>query len=271
MASLDKMLRILDLFDEDRIGVQLEDAMRVTQSSRATAYRYLQALSEAGILAPSAGGVYVLGPRIIELDRLMRLTDPLLTGARPVLEKIGREHKMNAMLCSYYGNKVMCADLVWPDTTIKQVYQRGRPMPMFSGAMAKAILSNLTPYQLRNIMLWHADEIRSAGLGQNWDEFRSTMSRMRKDRCVVTQGEVIPRLVGAASPVFDPDGRVLGSLVLIVSDKRFARMDAAVWRDQAIAAAKEVGENIARNARRVGKPPMPPRPRRSRIRADILT
>ena len=38
----------------------------------ATAYRYLKSLTESGLLAPTAGGAYVLGSRIIELDRHLR-------------------------------------------------------------------------------------------------------------------------------------------------------------------------------------------------------
>jgi DNA-binding IclR family transcriptional regulator len=69
------------------------------------------------------------------------------------------------MLCSFYGDKVMCADLAWPDRSIDEIYERGRPMPLFHGAMAKIVLANLTPYQLRSIMLWHGERIREAGLG----------------------------------------------------------------------------------------------------------
>lgn len=262
MTSLDKMLGILDLFDDGKTGVQLEDVMRLTQLSRATAYRYLQSLSNAGLLAPAAGGAYVLGSRVIELDRLMRLTDPLLTNASPVMHEVAAALGVNFMLCSYYGDKVMCADLAWPDESLVRVYERGRPMPMFRGAMAQVILSNLTPYQLRSIMLWHGDEIEAAGLGSNWDEFRATMSRMRKAGCVVTRGEVIPDLVGIGAPILDPDKRVLGSLVMILTEAGFARVDAAAMRRQVIEAAGRINERLANAARRTGVPTLAARPRR---------
>jgi hypothetical protein len=82
MSSLDKMLGILGLFSEQRTRIRLEDVTELTQASRATAYRYLQSLTEAGLLAPATGGTHALGPRVVELDRLMRMTDPLLTARR---------------------------------------------------------------------------------------------------------------------------------------------------------------------------------------------
>lgn len=262
MNSLDKMLSILDLFDDGNVGVLPEDVMQMAGVARATAYRYLQSLSNAGLLAPAAGGAYVLGSRVIELDRLMRLTDPFLTNASPVMHEVAAELGANFMLCSYYGDKVMCADLAWSDDSLARMYERGRPMPMFRGAMAQVILSNLSHYQLRSIMLWHAEEIGAAGLGTNWDEFRSTMTRMRKDGCVVTHGEVIPDLVGIGAPIFDPDNRILGSLVMIMTEKGYARADAGQIRQQVIGAAARINEKLRNAARKTGAPAVAARPRR---------
>jgi DNA-binding IclR family transcriptional regulator len=145
MSSLDRMLTILDLFDENLMSIQLDHAVQETGASKATAYRYIQSLCHRGLLAPAAGGSYVLGPRIIELDRLVRKMDPLLSSASPLIRAASVRLNINIMLCSFYGDKVMCADLAWPDHSVEEIYERGRPMPMFRGAMAKIILANLTP------------------------------------------------------------------------------------------------------------------------------
>lgn len=256
MNSLEKMLGILDLFDDERVGFQLDDAVAVTGASRATAYRYLQALSAAGLIAPATGGTYVLGSRVIELDRLVRRTDPLSTGGLPIMQEASARLGLNMLLCSYYGDKVMCAEVVWPDRSVRQAYERGRKMPMFRGAMAKLILAHLTPYQLRNMMLWHADEIRAAGLGDNWEEFRSAMARIRREGSCVTRGEVVRRLIGIGAPVFDGERRILGSIVFAVPEKRCAELGEAALRAEIItiaerisAAAGQAGEGSMHSAR----------------------
>ena len=48
----------------------------------------------------------------------------------------GDELHANLMLCSYYGDKVMCVDRYWTDDSIESSYARGRPFPMFRGATA---------------------------------------------------------------------------------------------------------------------------------------
>lgn len=269
MSSLDKMLGILGLFAADRTCIRLEEVIELTQASRATAYRYLQSLTDAGLLAPATGGTHALGPRIIELDRLMRMTDPLLTEASGPLRELAATLSANVMLCSYYGDKVMCVDLVWPDTSVETVYERGRPMPMFRGAMAKTILAHLPPYHLRNIMAWHAAEIRAAGLGDTWDEFRNHMTRLRRTGLVVTRGEVVPSLVGLGAPLFDAEQRVLGSLVLAIPESRFDRDGADGFAAGLAEAAGRINAALERSATDASTPsarPARPRPPPSRAR-----
>lgn len=244
MSSPDRMLSILDLFRDDTTAVFQEDVMAHLECSRATAYRYLKSLTESGLLTPTAGGAYVLGSRIIELDRHLRQHDPLMRAARDVMRAIGDELHANLMLCSYYGDKVMCVDRYWPDTSIESSYARGRPFPMFRGATAKPILANLPPYQLRNLMLWHADEIRSAGLGENWDQFRANLKRLRAAGAYVSHGEVDRGLLGIGTAIFSPEQKVVGSLVFITSEARTPPERVALLQARIQSAAKEVSQNL---------------------------
>lgn len=262
------MLSILDLFRDDTTAAFQEDVMAHLECSRATAYRYLKSLTESGLLAPTSGGAYVLGSRIIELDRHLRQHDPLMHAAREVMQRTGDELHANLMLCSYYGDKVMCVDRYWTDHSIESSYARGRPFPMFRGATAKPILANLPPYQLRNLMLWHAQEIREAGLGADWDEFRGNLKRLRTAGVCVSHGEVDPGLMGIGAAIFSPDEKVVGSLVFITAQARTPADRLELLQARIRQAAAEVSRNLLipqnKSAAAIGI--MPSRPRRSRPR-----
>ena len=239
-GSLDKMLSILNLFTEETSFITQDDIIGSLGCSRATAYRYLKSLSTAGLIGPVHGSAYMVGSRIIELDRLVRLHDPILLAARGVMEELARRDMTNVMLCCYYGDKVMCADTEWPDPSYKSSYERGRPMPMFLGATAKAILAHLTPYQQRNLMLWHPSEIAAAGLGQNWDEFRANMRRLRRDKVVVSYGEIDTGLIGIGAPIFSIEKKVLGSLVIIVPNGAASKARLEKLKQAALEAAEKI-------------------------------
>jgi DNA-binding IclR family transcriptional regulator len=245
MTSLDRMLSLMAFFGERQMSLGVPEVERITGASRSTAYRYLRSLVDAGLLAATVDGMYVLGPRVLELERLMRENDPLLSAAHGIIRRRAEEASINIMLCSYYGSRVLCADLAWPDRSVPEIYQRGRSMPIFRGAMAKAILANLTPYQLRQIYRRSAEDIREAGLAASWEEFRVEMARIRKAGVVVTRGEVIDGLVGVAAPVKDRERRVLGSVVFVVGAERFELMNEGKLTARISAVATEIEDALS--------------------------
>lgn len=245
MSSLDRLLSLLTFFDDRQLSLTVAEAERLTGASRSSVYRYLRSLTDAGLLVPSADGAYVLGPRVMELERLMREHDPLLLAARAIIRRRAELAGLNIMLCSHYGSRVMCVDLAWPDKTVPEIYQRGRSMPIFRGAMAKAILAHLPPRQQRAIYRRNAAEVRAAGLAGCWEEFRARMAEYHRARVVVTRGEVVPGLVGLAAPVRDAAKRVLGSVVLVIGEERFVGLNEARLSTFLLAVAAEIEEALA--------------------------
>ncbi|MFZ2858050.1 IclR family transcriptional regulator [Acidovorax sp.] len=258
MSSFDKALAIFDLFREDCISVHVEDVVEKLDISRATAYRYLASLSEAGLLSPTSRGTYVLGPRIIELDRMMRIHDPLLTAGRVVMEETSHRLGMNMLLASYYRDGIMCVDIAWPDASIVQVYERGRPMSLFRGAMAKIILAYLSPYQLRNVALHHTEEIRAAGLGADWPAFRAEMAKIAREGTCITRGELWVGALGISAPVFDPDRKILGSITFAMSEERLSASDAQQLRAEIVEVSQRITALIAEQVEQTDSPATTP-------------
>lgn len=245
MNSLDKTLSILNLFTDNASVITPEDVERLTGASRSSAYRYIQSLVDVGLIAQIGSGSYGLGARILELDRLHRNSDHLLAAARPIMEHYSQRLGINMILSRYYGTRVVCSHTAWPNPNLTQIYERGRPLPLFYGAMAKVILANLGAYQLRSLMLRHVDDIRKAGLGDDWKEFRGAMMRLRKQGSCVTHAEITPESVGVAAPLFDTDSHVIGSIAFAVPRDEFERLHEADLRRDILAAAAEIGARLS--------------------------
>ncbi|MDA7419193.1 IclR family transcriptional regulator [Xenophilus arseniciresistens] len=245
ISSFAKCLSILDFFQEGRVSTRLDDLVEALGTSRATTYRYVGTLCDAGLLAPAAGGVYVLGPRIIEMDRLMRISDPLLLAGSPVMHEVSARRKQNMMLARFYRDSIMCVDIAWPDATIPANFERGKPMSLFKGAMAKVVLANLSPYQLKNIALNHADEIKAAGMSSNWSEFRAYMAELAKQGYAITKSEMVSGTGGISAPVFDGERKIMGSITFVVSESQWASTDFDKLRRQLLEAAERITQRIA--------------------------
>ncbi|WP_026479629.1 IclR family transcriptional regulator [Ahrensia sp. 13_GOM-1096m] len=266
MNSLDKMLAILNGFNEDNLTIDVNQAAELSGSSRPSAYRYIQAMTRSGLLTPASGGNYTIGSRVIELEMLKRENDPLLTAAGNLIRYHAEEMGINIMLCSYYGDKVLCADLAWTDHSIPQIYKAGRAMPIFKGAMAKVILAHLTKSQLKNIYSWSQDNIAENGLGSSLEEFTDNMKEIRKAGICITHAEIFDGLVGIAAPVCDNEGRVLGSVVFVLTGERTDKFSKDELAVEIRNIATDIEQGILRNKKfHDAGPVVAARPRRFKI------
>ena len=115
-SALTRLLQILDLFTLERPTVRVEEVVNNFDIVQSTAYRYLKELCDAGLLAQQGKGVYSLGRRIVELERLLQLSDPLLLAGREVMESLHDESTNRTfLLCAYYKDAALCVYKVGPD------------------------------------------------------------------------------------------------------------------------------------------------------------
>lgn len=216
-SSLEKMLGILDLFEEAQLRWTPEQMMERLRCPRSTLYRYLRVLTDAGLVASLPGIGYTLGPRIAELDYEMRSSDPLITNGRPVLQALLREIAGIGLLCRYYKGRVLCVHQETGASAIRSSYERGRGMPFARGAASRVILAYLKPAQLKALYAAQPREFRQIGMGATLEQVQASLRQIRKQGHCVTHGEVTRGVIGIAAPVLDSEGIVIGSLNLTVA------------------------------------------------------
>ena len=108
IASGDRLLAILALYSETRLQWSPQEMIDALGYSRPTLYRYLKLLKENGFLAPVPGGSYALGPHLVELDFLVRKSDPLVAFSQTHLDDLAGRFPGTAFLAQWYGDKLLC-------------------------------------------------------------------------------------------------------------------------------------------------------------------
>jgi DNA-binding IclR family transcriptional regulator len=244
VSSFDRLFHILDLFTEEQPVWTADALMEALGSSRATTYRYIKALGSAGLLAPVADGAYMLGPRVIQLDRQIRISDPLLKAGTAVLSNMREKVLGSLILCGFYGDKVLCIYEKATDPRVKSSYERGKSMPMLRGATSKVILAHLPTYHLRNFMLHRSADIAAAGLGEDWNEFRGNLRAIRKAGYFVAQGEVDPGRVGLAAPIFQHSG-IIGSMSFVMLKSTWRKANQAKLIEVLVRTAGQISARLA--------------------------
>lgn len=224
-GSISRIFDLLDLFSPSLPMIRAEDVIERLGYTKSTAYRYLKTLCDVGLLAPAGGAFYSLGPRIVELDRLMHLTDPLLQAGQELMPALAASMPNSiVLLSSLYRDRVLCVHKEGPEAiqaegrSIRIRRARGLPLPLFQGAASLIILALLPAHRVRTLYLSRQAEIVKAGLGSDWKSFRTQLAALRREGHMITIGQFNPLLAAVAVPIVPgAEGEVRGSLTRILA------------------------------------------------------
>lgn len=240
-GSLARMLHVLDLFTEDRPVWSTAELIEALETSRSTGYRYIKTLNDAGFLAGVANGSYSLGPRIIEMDLQIRQTDPLIIASHGVLEELVDQIGHSALLCTAYRDAVLCIRESRAPQSPENRFSRGQRRPLFKGAVSKVILAHLPHHRLKSVYAAQSDQIRDAGLGSEWGEFRKALGKIKRDGYILTMGEFNPGVYAVAAPVLTGQKTAAGSIGVAWHETE--RRDVEIER--AVAAVKQAASTVS--------------------------
>lgn len=248
------MLALLDAFSVESPVWSADDLATRTGLAPSTCYRYLKSLHQAGLLARVGSGSYVVGPRVLAMDRISRLSDPVYSMGSPVVRELSQRTGFSALLSVLYSDSVMCVQQEATADAPKNLFGRGQQRPLVAGATANIILAYLPLHQLRSVFNKQREQITQAGLGQDWDSLRAALKAIRQQGFSFSMGEFRTGIAGLAAPLFNRDGEVLGSIALATNMGsrrlvRFKELAPAVME-----AAAKISASIAHSANIVDLP-----------------
>ena len=250
MSSAERVVDLLGLFTPSHPVWSPERAASTLGVSRASAYRYFALLSRAGLVESTGAGGFALGPAIVELDRQIRLGDPLLRAARDPMDELARHTGGMVLLSRLHRDRVMCIHQSGAGgrAALPVSYERGRAMPLHRSATSKAILAYLPPREL----VRRLEEAGAPGA------LRAELQRIREDGLCTTRGEVDRGALGIAVPLFEPSGGaeppVTGSLSVVLAREAIDEAAALRATRQLRLAAGRVQERLERQAAAGRKP-----------------
>jgi DNA-binding IclR family transcriptional regulator len=221
-GSGERLLAILDIFREDHLEWTPDEMLAELGYSRPTLYRYLKRLRDAGFITSLPGRGFTLGPRVVELDFLMRKSDPLVSTGEKHLYFLSGRYPCSAFLVRWYGNKLLCVSSTCSIPNPRSSYPRGRPMPLARGAISRAILASLPRRQQEPLIRANLSDLSAIGLGKTVDDVIDSLRRTRRDGHAVARGEVTTGVIGTAAPVFDAGRSPIAVLCVTVAETDIA-------------------------------------------------
>lgn len=245
------MLSVLDLFSREHTTLTAEQIGDALGLARTTCYRYTRELTHAGLLV-SDGGQFMLGPRIIELDRRIIQSDPLLNAGRAVVVALADSLGATGLLTTCYADRIVNVFQHEGATSPLPVsFGRGTTMPLFRSSTSKTILAWMSRSRLQRLWKSHQDEPDCRALGKDWLSFWKTLQAIRREGLCHSTGEVDAGLSGISAPILFGTGDVAGCVSLVFATEDFRVYAPELLGGRMRAAAGQISRALAREVQEV--------------------
>ncbi len=224
LSTLKRGLEILGLFQDTNARWDTTRIAKHLCLTKSTTYKYIQTLVRAGFLVREIDKTTLyLGPRVLELAHSARNPSHVADLAYPILEDIVAQTNETALLAARMGNVAVCLAKIESRHSLKLSYAVGDTYPLQAGGTAQVLLAWLDEKALERLLSsieWIQYTEKTI---MNADEFQRRLASIRECGVAISEGELDVGTFTVAAPVFDPHGRVIGSLSIGGPLQRFTK------------------------------------------------
>ena len=221
VQSLARGLSVITAFDADNPRQTLSEVSRVTGLTRATARRFLHTLVELGYV-DTAGSVFWLTPRVLDLGYSYLSSMPLSELAQPHLEKLSAGLDESSSVAVLDGADIVYVGRVQVRRIMNIGITIGTRFPAFATSMGRVLLAALPQDELDEYLSrTDMQAITPRGLADE-AALRAELDAVSHRGWALVDQELEPGLRSIAAPVRDRDGRVVAALNVSTHAARYS-------------------------------------------------
>jgi IclR family pca regulon transcriptional regulator len=147
IESLDRGLRVLEVFGGSRQPMTLSDLAKAADLPRATARRILFTLERAGFVATD-GKLFRLMPRVLVLATAYLASNHVVSVLQPALDRLSGEAQEISSMAILEGNDVVFIARASPTRIFSAGIDIGYRLPAFCTSVGRVLLSRLPDDEL---------------------------------------------------------------------------------------------------------------------------
>lgn len=224
LRTVGRAIRCLLALAEQPDGLSLTELARGVGSNKATVHRIVTTLKHFDLVTAGApGGRLRIGPRCAVFNASFNGEAELREMARPYLRSLRDTTGETACLHLRFGYERACVEQVESPTELKWVAQIGKRFPLTAGAPGKAMLAFLPAPERRRIL----DVVPLARLTPDSitdrRQFERVLGQVRRQGYATARNENVPGSAACAAPIYDPAGRVIGTVTVAGAADRLSR------------------------------------------------
>ncbi|MHB1305227.1 MAG: IclR family transcriptional regulator [Acidiphilium sp.] len=243
VRAVERAIRLLRAFSPAKPRLTLSELARLTDLDKGTTRRLLQTLTLNGLVEHDEETLrYALSAAVLELGAAVETGREFRNVAAPQLARVAMNTGCTTFLWVYREGMALCIervrsgnfsiDVAWTNV--------GSRTTLNCGAGPRALLAFISPEERREAL--SGDLTKRTPLSQTDPEILTAESeRVRGQGWELAIDDFVLGLAGLGVPVFDRDGRLLGTISITTLTPRLAGAEESRCLELLLTAAKEIG------------------------------
>jgi DNA-binding IclR family transcriptional regulator len=242
--ALERGLRLLQLFDRERVELAAPEIARALELPRATVFRLIQTLENLGFLERQ-GTSFRLGPAVLRLGFEYLASLELSEIARPVIERLREDSGCAAQLVIRDAREVVVVLKASSPSMFASNVNVGTRFPAHATILGRTLLCELNEKELARLFPESRLKAFSTATPKTLAELKKLLTEDRRRGYLVSEGFFERGISAIAAPVRDQHGAIVAAVSVTVQKPS---LDPREHREQLIGqvvkAAAEVSHRL---------------------------
>lgn len=212
-GTVGKALDVLDMVASHGQPVRFSDLLDAAPYPKATLYRFLQTLTNQGMLAyDSDRGTYTMGMRLVRLAHAAWAQSSLAPIARPYITDLARQTGETVHLAQMDQGQVLYVDKCNAAKPVEMFSQAGKVGPAYCTGVGKAMLAFMSDSAMEAAFARQSFHRFTEQTLDTPERLRAELAAVRARGYGFDREEHEPGIICCAAPILTRAGRVLGAL-----------------------------------------------------------
>ena len=211
----------------DHPGETAQSLARRVNLPRSTVHRLLTTLCADQYAMQDPSGTFEPGLEMYRLAGKLAPGMPYVKLAESHLQALSKQFRETSILTLLERQqlKMFHAACGSPSDPMRYNIRLNALEPLLWGATARVVLAHLTDKEISEVVA-RREPSPVSGVVAKEQELRKSLRQIREEGAAITNSHRTPGTIGVAAPFFDGEGKVIGSLGLLIPEFRWSKHQA---------------------------------------------
>ena len=242
---LEKVVRILNLFNYTETSFTLDQIARKTGLSKTTAFRILRTLEKHGVFKYNEHEeAYSLGLKLMELGGIVYSSLSIRKAASAYLDALSQILKATILFGTLRDDHLLYLDKRESESIIRTSSYMGLKRQPYYGVLGMTLVAFMDDAERRRLLdLYPPTKITDKTV-TDIDEIVKRLDETRRTGYYIEKGEIIDGVMGIGVPVMDFSGNVVAALGACMPEFQVKAADIQRAKRELIMAARSISREL---------------------------